>query len=196
MCVDGYSRIIMYAYCCNNSKADTVLKQFVGGINSYGLPSRVRSDYGMENIKVAEFMLEQRGCNKGSIITGSSVHNCRVERTHRDIYSGVLCFFTRTFAHLEDNGFLDPFNQLHLHYTFMPRINKCLQEFKRQWENHPYLLKRIVLLFSYIWLGCLKMNTLDTLQLQVCLIQAACMIMDLIPQVYSPWKKTVGYYKV
>jgi len=41
---------------------------------------------------------------------------------------------------LEDNGLLDPLNELHLfalHYTFMPRINKSLQEFKRQWENHP-----------------------------------------------------------
>ena len=140
VCVDGYSRIIIYAHCCNNNKADTVLEQFVVGVNSYGLPSRVRSDYGMENFKVAEFMLEQRGCDRGSIITGSSVHNCRVERAHRDIYSGVLCFFARTFAHLEDSGLLDPLNELHLfalHYTFMPRINKCLQEFKRQWENHP-----------------------------------------------------------
>ena len=140
VCVDGYSRIIIYAHCCNNNKADTVLEQFVGGVNSYGLPSRVRSDYGMENFKVAEFMLEQRGCERGSIITGSSVHNCRVERAHRDIYSGVLCFFARTFTHLEDNGLLDPLNEMHLfalHYTFIPRINKCLQEFKRQWENHP-----------------------------------------------------------
>ena len=140
VCVDGYSRIIIYAHCCNNNKADTVLEQFVGDVNSYGLPSRVRSDYGMENFKVAEFMLQQRGCDRGSIITGSSVHNCRVERAHRDIYSGVLCFFARTFGHLEDNGLLDPLNELHLfalHYTFMPRINDCLQEFKRQWENHP-----------------------------------------------------------
>ena len=123
VCVDGYSRNIIYAHCCNNNKADTVLEQFVGGVNSYGLPSRVRSDYGMENFNVAEFMLEQRGCDRGSIITGSSVHNCRVEMAHRDIYSGVFCFFARTFAHLEDNGLLDPLIELHffaLHYTFIP----------------------------------------------------------------------------
>ena len=77
---------------------------------------------------------------RGSIITGSSAHNCRVERTQRDIYSGILCFFARTFAHLEDNGLLDPLNELHLfalHHTYIPRINRCLQEFKGQWENHP-----------------------------------------------------------
>ena len=94
----------------------------------------------MENFKVAQFMLEQRGVDRGSMITGSSVHNCRVERTHRDVYSGVLCFFARIFARLEDRGVLDPLNELHLfalHFTYIPRINKCLEEFKNQWENHP-----------------------------------------------------------
>ena len=43
-------------------------------------------------------MLEMRGCDRGSITTGSSVHNCHVERARRDIYLGVLCFFTRTFT--------------------------------------------------------------------------------------------------
>jgi len=64
VCVDGYFRIIIYAHSCNDNKADTVLEQFVGGVNSYGLPSGVRSDYGMENFKVAEDMLEQRGCDR------------------------------------------------------------------------------------------------------------------------------------
>ena len=61
------------------------MEQFIGDVYSYGLglPSRVRSDHSMENFKVAESMLEQRGCDRGSgsIITGSSVHNCRVERS-------------------------------------------------------------------------------------------------------------------
>ena len=88
--------------------------------------------------KTFSSLTESRKDGPGS--SGSSVHNCRVERAHRDIYSGVLCFFARTFGHLEDNGLLDPLNELPLfalHYTFMPRINECLQEFKRQWENHP-----------------------------------------------------------
>ena len=60
VCVDGYSRLIIYAHCCSNNEADTVLDQFVRGVNDYGLPSRVRSDYGMENFKVARFMCRQR----------------------------------------------------------------------------------------------------------------------------------------
>ena len=145
LCIDGYSRLIIYAHCCNNNKAITVLNQFIEGVNNYGLPSRVRSDHGMENFKVAQFMLQQRGTRRGSIITGSSVHNSRVERAHRDIYSGVLCFFARIFVQLEDNQLLDPLNELHLfalHYVYIPRINKCLDEFKSQWKNHPLSSER------------------------------------------------------
>jgi hypothetical protein len=96
-------------------------------------------------VKVAQFMLQHRGTGRGSIITGSSVHNSRVERARRDVYSGVLCFFTRTFTRLEDNQLLDPLNELHLfalHYIYIPRINKCLQEFKSQWKNHPLSSER------------------------------------------------------
>ena len=149
----------------------------------------MRSDYGMENFKVAQFILEQRGVGRGSTITGSSVHNCRVLRTHRDIYSGVLCFFARTFAHLENNGLLDPLNELHLfalHHTYIPRINRCLQEFKGQWENHPFLQKEIVLLFSYIHLACLKMSYLVTQELRVSLTLRMHLTTDLIPQDRSP----------
>ena len=88
----------MYTAAITIKQIQSSVGQFVGGMNSYGLPSRVRSDFGMERFKVAEFMLEQRGCDRGSITTGSSVHNCRVEKAHRDIYSGVLCFCARTFT--------------------------------------------------------------------------------------------------
>ena len=73
------------------------------------------------------------------MLTGSSVHNCRVKRTHRDIYSGVLTFFAKTCGELEDDGLLDPLNEIHLHalhYIYIPRINICLEEFKRQWMHH------------------------------------------------------------
>jgi len=49
-----------------------------------------RSDHGLESMGVARMMLECRGVNRGSIITGSSVYNQRVQRLHKDVASGVL----------------------------------------------------------------------------------------------------------
>jgi hypothetical protein len=80
----------------DNNRSSTVLEQFENGVAKFGLPSRAQSDHGMENFGVATYMLERRGLDRGSIITASSVHNCRVERVHIDVYAGVLCFHATT----------------------------------------------------------------------------------------------------
>ena len=139
VCIDRKTRLLVYVHCCNN-KADSVLSLFEECIRRMGLPSRVRSDYGMENFYVAQFMLEHRGEGRGSNVTGSSVHNCRVERSHRDIYAGVLTFYSCIFEAMEDDGILDVLNDVHLyslHHVFIPRINKSLQEFVFQMNNRP-----------------------------------------------------------
>ena len=74
------------------------------------MPSRVRSDHGIENMGVAQLMLELRGVNRGSMITGSSIHNQRVERVHRDVTSGVLKNYIDEFSMMENCGLLDPVN--------------------------------------------------------------------------------------
>ena len=72
--VDGYSRIPVYLYASNNNKASTVLSLFLQAVSEYGLPSRVRSDKGGENVDVSAYMLShiQRGPGRGSMITGKS----------------------------------------------------------------------------------------------------------------------------
>ena len=50
-----------------------VLQAFREAVAEFGLPERVRSDKGGENVKVAEFMLMKKKC----FITGRSVHNQR-----------------------------------------------------------------------------------------------------------------------
>ena len=76
--IDGYSRLILYLHCANNNYGSTVLDQFLKATRSYYIPSRIRSDQRTENIEVAKFMLLQRGFDRGSVITGSSVHNQRI----------------------------------------------------------------------------------------------------------------------
>ena len=123
VCIDGKTRLIMYCVCKNDNKAETVLSLFKDGVSRWGLPSRVRSDYGMENYHVGVYMIENRGEGRGKTITGSSVHNSRVEGTHRDVFCGVLVFYAKLFEKMEQQFLLDPLNGSHLfclHRVFIP----------------------------------------------------------------------------
>ena len=138
--IDGYSRLVVYLKCNNNNRAGTVANDFVQATTKYFIPSRVRSDYGMENIDVAKFMLTQRGFDRGSIITGSSVHNQRIERLWRDVFQRVTGSFYKLFYRMEELGISDPLNNSHLyclHYVFLPRIQRALDLYVKAWNNHP-----------------------------------------------------------
>lgn len=138
--MDGYSRLVTYLHCSNNNLASTVLHLFVNATREYGVPSRVRCDHGVENVEVAQWMLVHMGTNRSSIITGSSVHNQRVERLWRDVFRIVVRQYRNIFFYLESEGLLDPLNNLHLyclHQVYIPYINKTLQEFVEQNNHHP-----------------------------------------------------------
>ena len=138
--IDGYSRSVVFLKCSSNNRADTVFNLFITACNSLGIPSRVRSDRGGENVLVATFMVLYRGPGRGSHITGSSVHNQRVERLWRDLYMDSVSLFYHLFFFLEEAGLLDPDNDIHLyclHYVYVPRINLSLQTFCDSWNQHP-----------------------------------------------------------
>ena len=137
--IDGYSRLIVFLKCSTNNRSHTMYEGFLEAVHKYHLPSRVRTDQGTENVLVAQHMIEHRGAERRSIITGSSVHNNRIERLWRDLHQGVTLLFYRLFYYLEEYGLLDPLNESHLytlHYVFLPRINRCVTEFKNTWNHH------------------------------------------------------------
>ena len=113
--IDGYSRMIVYCKCSTNNTASTVLKLLLEALHQFGLPGRVRSDQGGENILVARYMLQNRGADRDSMITGSSTHNQRIERLWRDLHRCVTQLFYRLFYYLENEGILDPLNEAHLY---------------------------------------------------------------------------------
>ena len=135
--IDGFSRVIPYIKCADNNRASTVLEVFCNGVTRFGLPERVRSDHGGENIHVWRYMLDTHNGDHQCVITGCSTHNERVERLWRDVHRS-LSHFQDTFRDLE-SGVLDLLNEVDmfsLHYIFLPMINKCLQDFQESWNNH------------------------------------------------------------
>lgn len=138
--IDGYSRLVTYIQCSDNNRADTVMECFHRATREFGIPSRVRTDLGGENVRIWDFMEEIRGSNRGSYITGSSVHNTRIERFWRDVYEAVSATYVSVFNELENQSALDPLNDVDmfcLHYIFLPRINASLHSFQLAWNNHP-----------------------------------------------------------
>ena len=135
----------MYLYCSNNNCASTVTQLFQRACSLFGVPSRVRSDRGGENVGVCEYMIRTRGTDRGSHIAGPSTHNQRIERLWRDVFRCVCSTFHSLFHHLEEVGDLDPESLCDLYALqsiFVPRINHSLTEFACSWNYHPLRTER------------------------------------------------------
>lgn len=137
--IDGFSRLLVFLQASPNNMKSTVLRHFLAATSIYGLPSRVRVDHGGENNDICDLMELLQGRGRGSAIRGTSVHNQRIERVWVDTWNGATNLYYDLFHFLEHQGSLDINNQNHmwaLHYVFLPRINRELQAFVAQWNNH------------------------------------------------------------
>ncbi|KAK7889111.1 hypothetical protein WMY93_024671 [Mugilogobius chulae] len=138
--IDGYSRKIMCLQAAANNRASTAFTAFKQATEQFGIPSRVRGDHGVENVDIARFMFTVRGTDRGSFISGKSVHNQRIERLWRDVRMGVTAHYYVTLHDLETDNLLDVSSTEDLfavHQTFLPQLNADLQAFVQGWNNHP-----------------------------------------------------------
>ena len=140
-CIDGKSRKIMFLQCNTNNRASTVLQLFLESISNHGgyWPSRIRVDYGVENVLICDAITEKHGGGRGSCIAGSSTRNQRIERLWRDVFRCVAATFYYVFYALEQEGLLDVENPIHiftLHLVYKQRINFSLAEFFGAHNNH------------------------------------------------------------
>ena len=83
----------------NNISA--TVRHFYEAIEKYGIPSRVRSDKGGENILVCYYMVITRGVGRASFLAGSSTRNQRIERLWRVVYRCVASTYHSLFHSME-----------------------------------------------------------------------------------------------
>ena len=137
--VDGFSRTIIYLQCTDNNRAPTVLEYFHEAVSRFGLPESVRSDHGGENVGVWRYVMVSHNMDHSCVVTGSSVHNERIERMWRDVHRCVIKVFSDIFTSLEMEAVLDPINEVDLYclyHIFLPLIVKNLSEFQESWNSH------------------------------------------------------------
>ena len=82
--MDGFSRMIVFLQCSTNNSAPTVVDLFEDAFQQYGLPQKVRTDLGGENVDVLHLMHDVHN-SPSVVITGSSTHNKRIERLWNDV---------------------------------------------------------------------------------------------------------------
>ncbi len=137
----------MYLSCANNNRASTVYDLFLGAVQQYGLPSRLRCDQGGENRVVALHLLHHRG-EERSVLVGNTINVWNS--------SGVICIDALHNFSIDFTTWSTTVSwiqhQFALHYVYKPRINEGLKHFLSVWNNHPNALSMGIHQSSYLQL--------------------------------------------
>lgn len=137
-CIDGYSHEIIALAAISNKRASTLLHALTNseGFAAHGLPVHGRCDNGMENVAIVKFLIYMHG----NVITGSSVHNQRIERLWGEVYRSATEPYKNRFIHFQRQWGLDVKNEEHiwlLQYLFIDVINTDLSVFVSSHNLHP-----------------------------------------------------------
>ena len=84
-------------------------------------------------------MILLHGTNRGSHLTGRSVHNQRIEWMWRDVFSGCLSSFYHLFYFMENSAILNVDSHLHpLHCNMFIclTLTSLLAAFRGAWNRH------------------------------------------------------------
>lgn len=71
--MDGYSRMLMFLQCSNNSRAETAMDLFSTASSKHGRPLHIRTDHAGENTRIWEDMRVHRGGS--SVFTTSALND-------------------------------------------------------------------------------------------------------------------------
>ena len=178
--------MIRYLQCNNNNLAATVLHLFLNTISIHCLPSRVRADFSVKKVDVAQFILDcpEGDIKRESFIAGTFVHNresyvarfmldcpeggVKKESLHNQCIEGlwdevircVVRHFRNIFLFLENEGFLDLLNEVHLlalHDSYMHHIKKVLEEFSNDWRYYPLSIGRNLSPYQFLNYGMTRL---------------------------------------
>ena len=147
LCIDGYSRLILYLVVTTDKKPASVRRIFREACDAPGVgwAARVRWDKGSENAGAIEEQLAHHQALGGDrwrtcAITGRSMQNCRAEyiwNFYKRAVSGAYReLFFRMMRQLRVLDVDNPEDLFCLQVVFLPRIQASSDRFRRMWNAH------------------------------------------------------------
>jgi hypothetical protein len=153
LCIDGYSRRLIYLSVKTDKFAETVRKIYHEACEANGWPARCRWDKGSENAGAIAEQLAHHAAKggdswRGCALTGRSSQNCRAEyiwnffkRHVSQPYRELFFKMMRELRILDPN---EPTDLFVLQAVFLRRIQAATDRFRRMWNSHKIRGKRTV----------------------------------------------------